>query len=297
MIANDPDADRLAIAVPRGDDGWVQLTGNEVGVLLGHYLLADDPSPASDRLAIATIVSSPLLGRICAGLGVRYAETLTGFKWITNKALEIEAATGGAFVFGYEEALGYTVDPIVRDKDGVGAAARFAELAASLKARGETVLGRLERIYREFGLVVSRQHNVTRKGAEGAARIRAEMSAMRASVAAGTPRAIGGVAVVAVRDYLLGKRTSFGDGAEDPLDMPASDVLAFELEGGSRVTMRPSGTEPKIKYYFDVVEPLRDGEPFAEGRARAVGRLDAIVDDFVALAASAASPASAASMR
>jgi len=284
VIANDPDADRLAVAVPSGD-GFVQLNGNEVGVLLGHYLLADDPAPAKERLAITTIVSSPLLGMMCRALGVHYAETLTGFKWITNKAMEVEAHTGATFVFGYEEALGYTVDALVRDKDGISAAARMAELVASLRARGETVLGRLEKIYREFGLVVSKQHNITRPGAEGAARIKREMAAMRKA----PPHTIGNEKVIAIRDYEQRVRTSVGDNATDPLDLPPSDVLSFELEGGSRVTMRPSGTEPKIKYYFDVVEQLREGEPFAEGTARANVRLTKLMDAFVALANSATS--------
>ncbi len=274
ILANDPDADRLAVAVPDGDR-WVQLTGNEVGVLLGHYVLTEDPSPPKARLAITTIVSSPLLGRICNALGVRYAETLTGFKWIANTALRLEREHGCVFMFGYEEALGYTVGTVALDKDGVSAVAVFAELAASLQARGETVLGRLEAIYREFGLVVSRQHNVTRKGQDGAARIRAEMSAMRAH----PPTTIGGEAVKAIKDYADAAATG----------LPHADVLTFELGGGTRVTMRPSGTEPKIKYYFDVVEPLRAGEPFADGRSRANARLDAIETDFVTKAAGALS--------
>jgi phosphomannomutase len=269
VIANDPDADRLAIAVPDGAGEWVQLTGNEVGVLLGHYLLADDPSPKKDPLAVTTIVSSPQLGVMCGKLGVRYAETLTGFKWITNRAMELERATGATFVFGYEEALGYTSDTLVRDKDGISAAARFLELAASLKARGETVLGRLERIHREFGLVVSKQRNVTHKGSEGAAEMKAKMDALRKS----PPRELGGEPVVAVRDYLASNRRSLGDGAMTPIDLPKSDVLAFELEGGTRVTVRPSGTEPKIKYYFDVVEPLTSDEPLSAGKTRAEARL------------------------
>jgi phosphomannomutase len=285
VLANDPDADRLAVAVPCASDGdgsFVQLNGNELGVLLGHYLLADDPAPAKERLAITTIVSSPLLGMMCRALGVHYAETLTGFKWITNKAMEVEAHTGATFVFGYEEALGYTVDALVRDKDGISAAARVGELVASLRARGETVLGRLEKIYREFGLVVSKQHNVTRPGSEGAAQIKREMAAMRSS----PPHTIGNEKVIAIRDYQLRVRTSVGDNATDPLDLPPSDVLAFELEGGSRVTMRPSGTEPKIKYYFDLVEPLRSGEPFADGTSRANARLTRLMDAFIALTAS-----------
>lgn len=269
VLANDPDADRLAVAVPDGDR-WVQLSGNEVGVLLGHYLLADDPAAGGDRLAITTIVSSPLLGVICRALGVRYAETLTGFKWIANMAMRLEAEHGCTTVMGYEEALGYSVGTVARDKDGVSAVAVFAELAASLRARGETVLGRLEAIYRRFGLVVSRQHNVTRKGQDGAAAIRAQMAAMRAS----PPGALGAERVARVIDYADPRATG----------LPASDVLTFDLGGGSRVTMRPSGTEPKVKYYFDVVEPLREGEPFADGRSRAVARLDALEKEFVHVA-------------
>ncbi|MGZ3417757.1 MAG: phospho-sugar mutase [Polyangiales bacterium] len=269
VIANDPDADRLAVAVPDGAGNYVALTGNEIGVLLGHYLLADDPNPTKAPLAITTIVSSPQLGVMCAKLGVRYAETLTGFKWITNKAMELEQATGAKFVFGYEEALGYTADTLVRDKDGISAAARFLELAASLKARGDTVLHRLETIHRTFGLVVSKQRNVTHKGSEGAAEMKAKMAALRKH----PPHDLGGEAVVAIRDYLESHRRSVGDGAVTPIDLPKSDVLAFELEGGTRVTVRPSGTEPKIKYYFDVVETLSLSEPLASGRKRAEERL------------------------
>lgn len=269
VLANDPDADRLAVAVPDGDR-WVQLSGNEVGVLLAHYLLADDPAAGGDRLAITTIVSSPLLGVMCRALGVRYAETLTGFKWIANTAMRLEAEHGCTTVMGYEEALGYSVGTVARDKDGVSAVALFAELAASLRARGETVLGRLEAIYRRFGLVVSRQHNVTRKGQDGAAAIRAQMAAMRAA----PPTVLGAERVVRVIDYADPEATG----------LPASDVLTFDLGGGSRVTMRPSGTEPKVKYYFDVVEPLREGEPFVDGRSRALARLDALEKEFVHVA-------------
>ena len=274
VLANDPDADRLAVAVSDGDR-WVQLTGNEVGVLLGHYLLTEDPAPAADRLAITTIVSSPLLGMMCASLGVRYAETLTGFKWIANTALRLEREHGCTFVFGYEEALGYSVGTVARDKDGVSAVALFAELSASLAERGETALGRLEAIYRQFGLVVSRQHNVTRKGQDGAAQIQAQMAGLRAH----PPTTIGGETVTAARDYADPSATG----------LPHADVLTFLLGGGTRVTVRPSGTEPKIKYYFDVVETMRAGEPFTDGRSRAQARLDSIEEDFVTRAAAALS--------
>lgn len=283
VLANDPDADRLAVAVPDGRGGHALLTGNEIGIVLAHYLLVDDPNPPADRLVLTTIVSSPLLGVMARELGVRYDETLTGFKWIANRAMQLEKETGTTFVMGYEEALGYTVGTVARDKDGIGAAAIFAELVASLTARGETVLGRLETIYRKFGLVVSKQHNVTRKGAEGAARIKKEMAAMRAS----PPESIGGEKVLAVRDYFEQMRTPMDGGTASALSLPTSDVLAFELAGGSRITVRPSGTEPKIKYYFDVREPIGPKEPFEEGRARAMKRLEALEKAFVELASRA----------
>jgi phosphomannomutase len=282
LIANDPDADRLAIATPRTADRggeWAVLSGNDIGVLLAHYLLVDDPKPAKDRLVVTTIVSSTLLSIVARELGARYAETLTGFKWITNRAMEVEAETGATFVMGYEEALGYTAGTVVRDKDGISAAALFAEMVASLNARGETLLGRLEAIHRRFGLVLARQHNVTRKGKDGAAQIAAEMKGMRAA----SPKTIGEHAIVAVADYQRGVRVDVRTGESSPLGMPSSNVLAFLLEGGSRVTMRPSGTEPKIKYYFDLREPMRAGEAYADARTRATASLDALEQAFLGL--------------
>ncbi len=276
VLANDPDADRLAVAVHRAEgDEWVQLSGNEVGALLGHFLLTEGPQ--GDRIVATTIVSSPLLGQMAAALGVRYAETLTGFKWVANKAMELERSTGARFVFGYEEALGYTVGSLVRDKDGISAACAVAELAAGLKAEGKTLLDRLEVIYRQYGYQLSRQHSVTVGGADGMLRIADTMASLRAR----PPRTLGGRVVEAVRDYHKGLRRD-ATGATTPLDLPSSDVQAFELAGGSRVMARPSGTEPKIKYYFDVAETLEPGEPVAAVQVRARQTLQTVIDDFLA---------------
>jgi phosphomannomutase len=287
VLANDPDADRLAVAVPDGRGTYRALTGNEIGVLLAHYLLTE-AIPSGDRLVMTTIVSSPLLGVMANKLGVRYDETLTGFKWIGTRAQQIERETGTRFVMGYEEALGYTIGTVARDKDGIGAAALFAELCAHGRSKGETVVARLERIYREHGLVMSRQHNVTKAGVDGAGLIAREMSGVRAA----PPAAIANEKVLAIRDYKERVRIDRATGTKTPLTLPASNVLAFELEGGegtigTRVTMRPSGTEPKIKYYFDVVEPLRGDEPLSAAQARATARLDALEAAFVAFAARA----------
>jgi phosphomannomutase len=276
VLANDPDADRLAVAVPDRDGNYRVLTGNQIGVLLGAYLLRRDPG--ADRLAITTIVSSPMLGWMCRKAGVRYAETLTGFKWIANEAMRQEAETGTRFVFGYEEALGYTVGTVVRDKDGISAAVLFAELAADARERGRTVLDELAALYREHGLWVSGQRSA-KLTKEGMARV---MEAFRAA----PPAAIGGSRVVRSLDYRAGVARDAA-GGETTLSLPKSNVLAFELENGARVTLRPSGTEPKIKYYFDLAETMRPGESLADGEARAGEALERLVADWMALVAAA----------
>lgn len=279
VLANDPDADRLAVAVPTRDGKeFTLLTGNQIGVLLGYYLLAENPKPQTNRLAITSIVSSPMLGRMCAELGVRYEEVLTGFKWIGNKAMELEKSVGAHFVFGYEEALGYTVGDVVRDKDGVGAAAIFSEMTSYYQSKGLTLLQQLENLYRRFGLYVSRQKSVTRKGVDGAAEIAATMERLRKD----TPWKIGTHVVEAVSDYKSRQRKT-KSGKISPLDLPSSNVLAFQLEGGSRVIARPSGTEPKIKFYFDLRESVQSDEPFEKAEKRALAILNALEKAFLAL--------------
>ena len=278
VIANDPDADRLAIAYRAGDGRYVMLSGNEIGVLLGHHRLTDAPHPVKDPLVITTIVSSPLLGAIAKQLGAHYEETLTGFKWIANKALELEAEGRARFVFGYEEALGSSVGPVVRDKDGVGSALVFAQLAAHLKSKGQTLGDRLDEIARRFGVYVSGQHNATYPGSAGAAKMAGIMRRLRES----PPWQVGPSRVEDLRDFQLGKK-SFEGGRSEPLVFPPSNVLTFDLEGGDRIVARPSGTEPKIKYYFDVCSLPAEGESIASARARAQRRLDALRSAFVGL--------------
>lgn len=272
VIANDPDADRLSVAVPTGTGDYVQLSGDQVGALLAYYLLTEQ-SGGANRAVVTTIVSSSLLSRMAEVLGVRYAEVLTGFKWIANRALALESE-GADFVMGYEEALGYTLGRIVRDKDGISAAAVFAELTAFCKSEGKTVLGYLETIYRRFGLFQSGQHNVVLPGSAGAAQIQEIMKRLRTT----PPKAVGAAPVNAVRDLLAGTRRS-ADG-EHPIDLPRSDVLVFEL-ADARITCRPSGTEPKIKYYFELREQIAIEEPFAQAKARAEEKMKALIAQFL----------------
>jgi phosphomannomutase len=193
--------------------------------------------------------------------------------------MELAAREGWRFVFGFEEALGYTVGELVRDKDGVSAAVIFAELAAVLKEKGTNVLAHLEELYRRYGLFTSSQVNITRKGAAGLEELMAIMARLRDKPiweVAGEP-------VVSIRDYQTHTITA-ADGTKRKLDLPASNVLAFELASGSRVIARPSGTEPKAKFYFDVREAVKPGEPMAEAQARATAKMKALSDDFVNLA-------------
>ncbi len=278
VIANDPDVDRLALAVRDGRGAYVQLTGNQVGALLGHYLLTEGAREGS-RLVVASLVSSPMLGVIARAHGVHYEETLTGFKWITNRAMEIERETGARFVFGFEEALGYTVGTVVRDKDGISAAVIAAELAAVRRAEGKTLLDELEALARRYGLFASGQRSITRPGAGGLAEIGAAMQRLRAA----PPARLAAWEVLATSDYQARRRVAKGGEATETA-LPPSNVLAFELEGGSRVIARPSGTEPKIKFYVDLCEPIAEGEAMAEAERRAERKMGELADARVAAA-------------
>jgi phosphomannomutase len=244
ILANDPDADRLAVCVPveskgaahvgASPKGYRMLTGNEVGVLLCADALEHMETGGKKKLVITTIVSSTMLSRIAADTGAAYAETLTGFKWIANEAMR-RAKDGEAFVCGYEEALGYSVGPLVRDKDGVSAAVRFAEMTRALKAKGQTILDRLDELSVRHGLSVAHNWSVTMPGATGMAQIRAAMASLRQEP------------IVA----LDGRRVVRSDDLAKAA-IPA-DVVVFHTEDGARLTVRPSGTEPKIKLYLELV--------------------------------------------
>ncbi|WP_420370507.1 phospho-sugar mutase [Curtobacterium sp. L1-20] len=227
VIANDPDADRLALAIPDGDGSFRRLSGNEVGWLLGWRAAARASDAGVTGTLAASIVSSPALARVAARYGLQYRDTLTGFKWVSRVP---------GLVFGYEEALGYLVDPeVVRDKDGISAALELLSLADELAASGSTIADHLEAFAAEFGAFASGQV-ATR--VDDLSRIGAIMSALRSS----PPSALGGVEVTTTTDYL--------DGVEG---FPPSDILRYDLTGDARVIVRPSGTEPKVKVYIDTV--------------------------------------------
>ncbi len=255
ILANDPDADRLAVAVP-GADGWHPLTGDQVGALLGDHMLSI--TDGSDRLVVNSVVSSPHLARIAARYGARHMGTLTGFKWIVRPALDDPSLR---FVFGYEEALGYAVNDYVRDKDGITAAVVFADLADRLAAEGRSVQDRLVELARLDGLHAGISWSYRDESARGAESLAALMTQVRKS----PPADMAGEAVVRVIDRLPGT------------DLPPSDLVELHLAAG-RVLFRPSGTEPKLKAYIHVVEDVPDGAGGpATARSEADRRLDALL--------------------
>jgi phosphomannomutase len=246
IIANDPDGDRLAAAVPDGAGGFRMLTGNQIGVLLTDHLLRG--SDVDRPMVIASIVSSPMFAEVARSYGAHAEWTLTGFKWICAAARDLEKAEARTFVYGFEEALGSSVGTVVRDKDGIGAAVAFADLARSLKAEGRTILDRLEELYRAHGLWVSYQHSITRPGMEGLAEIAGAMAKLETEV----PEELAGEQVLSTTDFRVG--------AEDRQPwLEAHDLVILELTDG-RALIRPSGTEPKLKIYVDLRGELREGE-------------------------------------
>ncbi len=248
VVANDPDADRLAVAVPEAG-GWRRLSGNEIGVLLADDLLTY--GGVGSRMVATTLVSSSLLRTLAHHHRITYAETLTGFKWIARAAMDFE----GTLVLGYEEALGYSIGGVVHDKDGVSAALVFCDLVAHLKRTGSSVAARLDALACEHGMHHTDQRSVVLAGVEGRDRIEAAMNALRTQA----PAELAGRAVLTRRD-LLSKVQLGADGTLTPSELPASDVLGFELAGGHRVHVRPSGTEPKLKLYVETVVPVVDDD-------------------------------------
>ncbi len=262
--ANDPDADRFAVAARKPDGEYQMLTGDQVGSLFGYYLLSK--TEASKQLVGNTIVSSTLLSKIARSMGAEYYQTLTGFKWLTNIAMQKQTAEK-QFLFAYEEALGYTVGNKVWDKDGLSALVAFAQLTAELKSQGKTVWDQLEAIYRQHGMYVNAQHSTA---------LDPKDPPVGDKLRAAQPTMIAGRNVEILEDLKALTRT-YADGKTESIDLPASDVLIYHLSGGARVIVRPSGTEPKLKCYYEVVEPFDPAESFAEAYEKADLAMDLLI--------------------
>ena len=270
VLANDPDADRLAVAVKsnprsgRSTGDYVMLTGNETGILLGWDRLRQNGA----GLAVgSTLPSSRMLKAIALAEGATYVESLTGFKWIANNGLRAEEK-GKRFVFGYEEALGYGIGTLVRDKDGISALASLCELAAECRERGMDLLQQLDALYVRYGLYLTQQKSIILPpGTLG--------STLTDRLRAKPPAEIGGHAVLSTMD-LISDAHRFQDGREEKIGLPPGDVLIFMLQDNIRVVVRPSGTEPKVKCYYEVQREIADQESLNMIRAEAQALLDSL---------------------
>ena len=270
LLANDPDADRIAVCIPAQDGkGYTFLSGNDIGILLGDDAVNHADTQGKPKLLVTTLVSSTMLGRMARNVGALYRETLTGFKWIANAAVEGEA-NGHAFLLGYEEALGVSVGSIVRDKDGISAAVRVAEMVAHYKTQGKTLFDRLDELAIEHGLSGALQWSVVLPGSEGKSQIAALMETLRSE----PPTELAGEPVT--RRIDLNLPASPSNELFEGSDMPPSNVLVFWSEAGTRLIARPSGTEPKIKFYLESTAPVQERDELPAARAQLETRLQTL---------------------
>ena len=253
MLATDPDADRVGIAIKCPDGTYQLVTGNEVGVLLLDYICAgriENGTMPANPVAVKSIVSTPLADAVAANYGVELRSVLTGFKWIGDQIAGLEAAGEvDRFIFGFEESYGYLAGPYVRDKDAVIGSMLICEMAAYYRSIGSSIKERLEEIYAQYGRYLNKVDSFEFPGLSGMDKMAGIMNGLREN----PPKEIGGYAVVKVTDYKKPEETG----------LPAANVLIYGLEGGATVVVRPSGTEPKIKTYFTTL-----GKDLAEAEAQ-----------------------------
>ena len=252
ILGTDPDADRVAIAVPDGN-GFRKLSGNELGCLLLDYILgarSKKNAIPEGAEAVRSIVTSPLSDRIAKSYGVDMKVVLTGFKYIGGEILELEKmGLQNRFVFGFEESCGYLKGTYARDKDAVVASMLVCEMAASLKLEGKTILDALNALYQRFGYYLAHVQSIELTGADAMEKAATMMSSLRSDV----PKTIGGAKVTAIRDYSTSTHMDVASGNTMPIHLPKSNVLEFILETDGSVIARPSGTEPKVKFYYTAV--------------------------------------------
>jgi len=251
LLATDPDADRVGVAVKNKEGKYVVLTGNQTGALLLNYIITqkkENGELPQNGAVLKTIVTSEIGRKIAEDNGLTSYDTLTGFKFIGEKIKEFETTGEHTFLFGYEESYGYLVGDFVRDKDAVQACLVAAEVAAFYKSKGMTLYEGLLEVFEQYGYYQEGLESLTLKGKEGAEKIVSLLAKFREE----PPTEAAGLTVQSVEDYEISKRTYLGQDKSEQIDLPTSNVLKYKLEDGSWFCLRPSGTEPKVKFYFGV---------------------------------------------
>lgn len=253
LLATDPDADRLGVAVKNTEGQYVVLTGNQTGALMLHYILEQKKQTGTlpaNGVVLKTIVTSEIGRTIAKEYGIETIDTLTGFKFIGEKIKQFEEQSSHTFLFGYEESYGYLIKEFTRDKDAVQAAVFIAEVAAHYHEQGLTLYESLLNLLDHYGYYQEDLISLTLKGKDGAAQIQEMMDQVRQS----PMHEVAGKKVVMIEDYLVGERKDLRNNQTSQIDLPSSNVLKLYLEDDAWITLRPSGTEPKIKFYFSVKE-------------------------------------------
>lgn len=277
VMATDPDADRLGLAAINSKGEFVLLNGNQTGVILSYYIISQFREKnllKGNEYIIKTIVTTDLIDKIAAGYGVKCYNVLTGFKFFAELIRKLEGKE--KFIGGGEESYGFLPGDYVRDKDAVASCALAAEVLVWAKSRGLDLFGLLDEIYLKHGVYRERLINIVRKGKEGADEIKAMMKGYRGN----PPASINNSRVVRINDYKKLISTDCLSGSESPIDLNRSDVLQFFLEDGSKISVRPSGTEPKIKFYFSVSMMPRSADDIGNTANLLEKRIDGIINDM-----------------
>jgi len=274
VMASDPDADRVGLAVRKPDGSFKLLNGNQTGSLLVYYLLknwSDQKKLKGNEFIVRTVVTTPLFNDIAKDFGVKTYEVLTGFKFIANIIREKEGKE--VFIGGGEESYGFMTGSFVRDKDAISTCAMIAETAAWAKNQGMTLLDLLESIYLRYGYYQEQLVSIVRKGKSGIEQIQAMMEKFRSH----PPQSLGGSDVILMHDFLSSKSHDLITGNESAIDLPKSNVLQFITRDGSIISVRPSGTEPKIKFYFSVRQAVADKQALLSVEQEAADQIKKLI--------------------
>ena len=273
LVATDPDADRVGVEVLQKDGSYLNLSGNQIGAIMAKYILEAHKNAGTlpENAALCkSIVSTDLVTKIAESYDATMFNVLTGFKFIAEKIQEFEEKHNHTYMMGFEESFGYLIKPFVRDKDAIQAVLVVAELAAYYRSRGLTLADGIEEIYKEYGYYAEKTISVTLSGVDGAEQIKAIMAKFRNNA----PKEWNATAITVVEDFKAQTSTA-ADGTVTALTTPPSDVLKYTLADGSWIAVRPSGTEPKIKFYIAVV-----GESNEDSQAK-IANIEAEINDFV----------------